>query len=186
MNLSVLFSSPVVSLIWNVILLKRITWKSLKTVFSLKYKETIFYEYHAKEGKSSSLWWCFSGFHISRLEGTWHYIATSDPAPLNPQYPKLKQSFHNGPWGIPKLSQTQAAFVIWTNQYLMLGCLFSGLALFFKQKLCWQVLWLRKNESGLLSSSAWHKEKENFFFFFLTLLCKMKCMALTAFGIRRV
>lgn len=162
-----------VFLIWNVILLKPITWNSLKTVLSFKYKGTISYEYHAKEGKESSLWWCTSGFHINKLKGTWHDVATSDPSPLNPQYPKLKQSFHNGPRGILKLSQTQAAFVIWTNQYLMFGCLFTGLTLCFKQKLCWQVLWLWKNESGLPSWSAWHKCKRIHFF----ILCWVRLIA---------
>lgn len=133
LNLSVLCSSPVVFLIWNVILLKCITWNSLKTAFVLKYKGTTSYEYHAKEGKVSSLWWCSSGFHINRLKGTWHDVATSGPAPLSPQYPKLKQSFYDGPRGILKLSQTQAAFVIWTNQHCMFVCLFSGITLYFKQ-----------------------------------------------------
>lgn len=105
-------------------------------------------------------------------------------APLNPQYPKLKQSFHAGPRGVPQLSQIQAAFVIWTNQHWMFGCLFSGKTLCFKQKLCWQVLWLRKMTLVSHHGQLGTNEKENMFF--LILLCKMNCMALAAFWTRVV
>lgn len=133
-------------------------------MFSLKYKGSTSYEYHAKEGEDSSLWWCSSWFHINRLKGTWHDVATSDPARLNPQYPKLKQSFHSCPGEILKLSQTQAAFAIWTNQRLMFRCLFSGIRLCFKQKLSWQMLWLRKKWkwSAIMASLA-QTEKNHVF-----------------------
>lgn len=162
-----------VFLIWNVILLKCITPNNLKTVFSLKYKGST-YEYHAKEGEDSSLLWCSSWFHINRLKGTWHDVATSDPAWLNPQYPKLKQSFHNGPGRIPKLSQTQDAFAIWTNQHLMFRCIFSGITLCFKQQLSWQMLWLRKKWkwSAIMASLAQTEKKTCFF-----LLCCVRWIA---------